>query len=139
METHLPQTLVSNQFLGIVLVAVAGDTDRDPDRRGPGMAGRPDSSGCPGILWAHYRKHAVAEAWSSFVRPLWLVCGVLAHGVLVSYLRIPVLQRHHYQQVAGVMAVIGFNWLLWRILREVLQERAAQRLSSPDAWARDRS
>ena len=55
------------------------------------------------------------------MRPLWLVLGVLAHGILVSYIRIPVLQRHHYQQVAGVVAVIGFNWLLWRVLREVLR------------------
>ena len=69
----------------------------------------------PWYLWGRYRKHEVAAAWNSFVRPLWLVLGVLAHGVLVSYLRIPVLQRHHYQQVAGVVAVIGFNWPPWRI------------------------
>jgi len=50
-----------------------------------------------------------------------LVLAVLAHGILVSYLRIPVLQRHHYQQVAGVVAVVGSNWLLWRILRELLR------------------
>ncbi len=41
------------------------------------------------------------------MRPLWLVLGVLIHGILVSYLRIPVLQRHRYQQIAGVVAVIG--------------------------------
>jgi MscS family membrane protein len=28
---------------------------------------------------------------------------------------------HHYQQVAGVAVVIGANWLLWRILRELLR------------------
>ena len=63
----------------------------------------------------------------SFARCGW--CSVsLAHGVLVSYLRIPVLQRHRYQQVAGVVAVIGLNWLLWRIRRAVLnnvRQRAA--------------
>jgi MscS family membrane protein len=79
-------------------------------------------------MWARYRQHAVAEAWSSFVRPLWLVLGVLIHGMLVSYIRIPVLQRHHYQQIATVVAVIGANWLLWRVLRQVmrsLRQRAA--------------
>ena len=93
----------------------------------------------PWYLWARYRKHEVAAAWNSFVRPLWLVLGVLAHGILVSYLRIPVLQRHHYQQVAGVVAVIGFNWLLWRVLRASAEERAGNGRSSRDAWARVRS
>jgi MscS family membrane protein len=69
-------------------------------------------------MWARYRQHAVAKAWSSFVRPLWLVLGTSIHSLLVSYLRIPVLQRHHYQQIAGVIVVIGSNWLLWRFLRE---------------------
>jgi MscS family membrane protein len=55
------------------------------------------------------------------VRPLWLLVAVLIHGILVSYVRIPVLQRHHYQQVAGVVAVIASNWLLWRVLREVMR------------------
>ena len=75
----------------------------------------------PWYFWARYRQARRGPAWSSFVRPLWLVLGVLAHEVLVSYLRIPVLQRHHYQQIAGVVAVIGSNWLLWRVLREVLR------------------
>ena len=81
----------------------------------------------------------MAAAWSSFVRPLWLVLGVLIHGILVSYLRIPVLQRHRYQQVAGVVAVIAFNWLLWRILREVMQRVQAACGSLRDAWAPVRS
>jgi MscS family membrane protein len=75
----------------------------------------------PWYLWAWYRKHAIAQAWRSFARPLWLVLTVLIHEILVSYLRIPVLQRHHYQQIAGMVAVIGFSWLVWRVLREVLR------------------
>ena len=119
VETRLPRALVSNSFLGLplwqwlaILVAV-------PIAAGLGWL-VVQVLRLPWYLWARYRKHEVAAAWNSFVRPLWLVLGVLAHGVLVSYLRIPVLQRHRYQQVAGVVAVIGFNWLLWRILRAVL-------------------
>jgi len=119
VEAHLPHALVSNSFLGLqlwqwlaILVAV-------PIAAGLGWLAL-QVLRLPWYLWARYRKHEVAAAWNSFVRPLWLVLGVLAHGVLVSYLRIPVLQRHRYQQVAGVVAVIGFNWLLWRILRAVL-------------------
>src|SRR5712692_358236 len=114
VETHLPQILVRNQFLGLPLwqsLAI--------------LLAIPVAAllawivvqilWLPWDLWARYRQHAVAAAWRSFVRPLWLVLGVLVHGILVSYLRIPVLQRHHYQQVAGVIAVMGGNWLLWRV------------------------
>jgi MscS family membrane protein len=120
VETHLPHFLVSHGFLGLpfwqwlaILIAI-------PVAAGLGWLAV-QVLRLPWYLWARYRKHEVAAAWSAFVRPLWLVLGVLAHGVLVSYLRIPVLQRHRYQQVAGVVAVIGFNWLLWRILQAVLQ------------------
>jgi len=120
VETHLPQVLVRHQFLGLpfwqwiaILLAI-------PVAALLGWMAV-QVLRLPWYFWAHYRKHAVAEAWTSFVRPLWLVLAVFAHGVLVSYLRIPVLQRHHYQQIAGVVAVIGANWLLWRVLREVLR------------------
>ena len=119
-ETHLPQALVSHEFLGIVLWQWLALLIAVPIAAGLGWLAV-QFLRLPWFLWARYRKREVAAAWSSFVRPLWLVLGVLAHGLLVSYLRIPVLQRHRYQQVAGVVAVIGFNWLLWRILREVLR------------------
>lgn len=116
VETRLPQVLVRHQFLGLpwwqwiaILLAI-------PVAALLGWMAV-QVLRLPWYLWAHYRKHAVANAGASFVRPLWLVLGVIAHGILVSYLRIPVLQRHHYQQIAGVIAVIGANWLLWRILR----------------------
>ena len=117
VETRLPQVLVRNQLLGLplwqwlaillaipvaaILAWLAVQILR-----------------LPWDMWARYRQHAVAKAWSSFVRPLWLVLGTSIHSLLVSYLRIPVLQRHHYQQIAGVIVVIGSNWLLWRFLRE---------------------
>jgi MscS family membrane protein len=120
VETRLPQILVRNQLLGLplwqwlaILIAIpvawmlswlATQVLR-----------------LPWYSWARYRQHAVAKAWSSFARPLWVLLAVLIHGILVSYIRIPVLQRHRYQQVAGVVAVIAFNWLLWRILRELMR------------------
>ena len=119
VETHLPHFLVSHEFLGMPLWQWLAILIAVPVAAGLGWLAVKFLR-LPWYLWARYRKHEVAAAWSSFVRPLWLVLGVLAHGVLVSYLRIPVLQRHHYQQVAGVVAVIGSNWLLWRILRQVL-------------------
>jgi MscS family membrane protein len=120
VETHLPLVLVRNQFLGLpswqwlaILLAI-------PIAGALGWLAV-QILRLPWYFWAHYRQHAVATAWSSLVRPLWLVLGTLIHGMLMSYVRIPVLQRHHYQQVAGVVLVIGANWLLWRVLRAVMQ------------------
>jgi MscS family membrane protein len=120
VETHLPHGLVSHQFLGLLLWQWLAILIAVPIAAALGWLAV-QVLRLPWYLWARYRKHEVPKAWSSFVRPLWVVLGVLAHGVLVSYLRIPVLQRHHYQQVAGVVAVIGSSWLLWRILRELLR------------------
>jgi MscS family membrane protein len=120
VETHLPHGLVSHQFLGLLLWQWLAILIAVPIAAALGWLAV-QVLRLPWYLWARYRKHEVPQAWSSFVRPLWVVLGVLAHGVLVSYLRIPVLQRHHYQQVAGVVAVIGSSWLLWRILRELLR------------------
>ncbi len=120
VETHLPQALVRNEFLGLplwqwlailltipvaaLLAWIAVQILR-----------------LPWYSWARYRQHAVGEAWNSFVRPLWLLLGTLIHEILVAYIRIPVLPRHRYQQVAGVVAAIAFCWLLWRFLREVMR------------------
>ncbi|MGH9502256.1 MAG: mechanosensitive ion channel family protein [Terriglobales bacterium] len=119
VETHLPQILVRHQFLGLpwwqwiaILLAV-------PVAALLGWIAV-QILRLPWYFWARYRKHAIAGFWGSFVRPLWVLLAVLAHGILVSYLRLPLLQRHRYQQAAGVVAIIAFNWLLWRILRVVL-------------------
>jgi MscS family membrane protein len=120
MEAHLPHSLVSNQFLGLPLWQWLAILIAIPLAAALGWL-VVQVLRLPWYFWARYRKHEVAAAWSSFVRPLWLVIAVFAHRVLVSYLRIPILQRHYYQQAAGVVTVIGFNWLLWRVLREVLR------------------
>ena len=120
VETRLPHFLVSHEFLGMPLWQWLAILIAVPIAAGLGWLAV-QFLRLPWYLWARYRKHEVTAAWTSFVRPLWLVLGVLAHRILVSYLRIPILQRHHYQQIAAVIAIIGFNWLLWRLLRQVLK------------------
>ena len=119
VETHLPAALVGHSFLGMPLWQWLAIVIAIPIAAGLGWL-VVQILRLPWYLWARYRNHDVAVAWSTFVRPLWLVFGVLAHGILVAYLRIPVLQRHRYQQIAGVVAVIGSSWLLWRILQALL-------------------
>jgi MscS family membrane protein len=120
VETHLPRTLVRNQFWGLPLWQGLAILLAIPLAALLGWLAV-EALRLPWYLWAHYRKHAVAQAWTWFARPLWVVLGVLVHGILVAYVRIPVLPRHRYQQVAGVVAVIGASWLLWRVLRVVIE------------------
>ncbi len=120
VETHLPQALVRHDFLGLPLWQWLAILLAIPVAALLAWLAV-QLLRLPWYSWARYRQHAVASAWSSFVRPLWLLLGVLIHEILVAYIRIPVLPRHHYQQVAGVVAVIAFSWLLWRFLREVMR------------------
>ena len=120
VETHLPRALVRHDFLGLPLWQWLAILLAIPVAALLAWLAV-QLLRLPWYSWARYRQHAVAAAWSSFVRPLWLLLGVLIHEILVAYIRIPVLPRHRYQQVAGVVAVIAFSWLLWRFLREVMR------------------
>jgi MscS family membrane protein len=120
VEIHLPQILVRNQFLGLPFWQWLAILTAIPIAALLAWLAV-QILRLPWYSWARYSHHVVGAAWSSLVRPLWLLLAVLIHGILVSYMRIPVLQRYHYQQVAGVVAVIAGNWLLWRFVREVLR------------------
>ena len=61
--------------------------------------------------------------------PLWLVLSVVVHVLLVRYLRLPLLQRHYYQEAMAIVLIVGLSWFLWRVLQWLLRrvrERALQ-------------
>ncbi|MBS1853426.1 MAG: mechanosensitive ion channel family protein [Acidobacteria bacterium] len=119
VETRLPGFLVHNQFLGmsiwqwlailvgIPIAAILGWCVTQVLR-------------IPRRYWEKRSRQPV-RAFNSASQPLWLVISTVIHGGIVSYLRIPLLHRHYYQQIAGVIIIIGFNWLLWRVGHEVLR------------------
>jgi MscS family membrane protein len=74
----------------------------------------------PRVLWARRRDHRLRD-WSNASRPLWLLLAVISHSIIVRRIRLPLLQRHYYQQVAGVFFVIAVTWLAWCILRQVMR------------------
>jgi MscS family membrane protein len=81
----------------------------------------------PRYLWLRKRKQALSPAWTAISSPLWLVLSTLIHMFCVKYLRLPLLPQHYYQITIGVVLIIGFNWLLWRILQQLsrrVRERA---------------
>ncbi len=60
-----------------------------------------------------------ATVWHSVSRPVWLLFGAVIHVLCVRRLGLPLLQRHYYQLVMGVVFIVGWSWLLWRILQQV--------------------
>jgi len=124
VEAHLPNFMVRWQLLGLpawqwlaILLAI-------PIAAGLGwllvsIAG----------LSAKLRRQQPPRttAWLSISRPLWLLFGAVIHVLCVRRLGLPLLQRHYYQLVMGVVFIVGWSWLLWRILQQVarrLRERA---------------
>jgi MscS family membrane protein len=71
--------------------------------------------------WARRRGQAELEQWRSVSGPAWLLVSTLIHRILARYLGMPLLQRHYYFQCVEVAAIIGANWILWRVIRWFLQ------------------
>jgi len=69
-----------------------------------------------------FRKDTLSKSWQVFVRPLWLVLSTVAHRVFTAYLRLPLLARHYYFMLANALLIIGFTWLVWRILRQMTRQ-----------------
>jgi MscS family membrane protein len=71
--------------------------------------------------WA--RRHGQAELaqWRSVSGPAWLLVGAVIHRILASYLGLPLLPRHYYNQTVAVCVIVGFFWIVWRIIRWFLQ------------------
>jgi len=76
--------------------------------------------------WA--RRHGQRELtpWRSVSGPAWLLAGTAIHRIVVRYLGMPLLQRHYYFEFVEVAAIVGANWILWRMIRWFLQ-RVRQR------------
>jgi MscS family membrane protein len=120
VESHLPKLLVQHGWLGLPFWQWLATLIALPLATGAGWM-LVQLMQFPGRYWRHEGEPAMVNRWTDFSRPLWLVLTTVIHGIFVSYLRIPVLQRHHYQQAAGIVIIIGFSWLTWRILRQLMR------------------
>ena len=123
VEARLPNFMVRWQFLGLpawqwlaILLAI-------PLAAGLGWL----LVSIVGLAGKLRRGQPPRTAWHSIFRPLWLLFGAVIHVLCVRRLGLPLLQRHYYQLVMGVVFIVGWSWLLWRILQQVtrrLRERA---------------
>jgi MscS family membrane protein len=116
VESHLPKVLVRYQFLGMpvwqwlaILLAI------------PLAAGLGWLTVWILGLYQKFRRRQPPRApvWQAISRPLWLVLATVFHVLCVRQIGVPLLPRHHYQQVAGVVFIIGWSWLLSRIVHQV--------------------
>ena len=116
VETHVPQTLVKHQFLGMSLwmwIALA--------------LGIPVAAGLAWVLiqlfilprawWLRYRQKApMIFDWRAVSAPVWLVLGVTIHRILVGYIGMPLLHRHYYYLTTRVILIIALAWLVLRLV-----------------------
>ena len=125
VEAHLPNFAVRWQFLGVaawqwlaILLAI-------PLAAGLGWL-LISMVGLSGKLLRR-RQPLRTGAWHAIRSPLWLLFSAVIHVLCLRRLGLPLLQRHYYQLVIGVVFIIGWSWLLARILQQVarrIRERA---------------
>jgi len=72
-------------------------------------------------VWAKRRGHMDLVRWRSVSAPVWLFGGAIVHRILASYLGLPLLPRHYYNQLVAVAVIVGAFWILWRVIRWSLQ------------------
>ena len=126
VETHLPTLLVQHEFAGIPIWQWLAILGAIPFAAGLGWLAL-QMLKFPRYLWLRKHAHSPTPAWTPIWSPLWLVLAAIVHASFVRYLRLPLLPRHYYQIAIGVVFIIGFNWLLWRILQQLarkVRERA---------------
>jgi MscS family membrane protein len=72
--------------------------------------------GVPVRWWA--RHHATdTSSWRSAHAPLWLLAATVVDRELITYLGMPLLQRHYYYEILSVSFIISGTWILWRFVR----------------------
>jgi MscS family membrane protein len=75
----------------------------------------------PRLMWLRYKGLPLRQHWSDTSGPLWLLLGTLVNRIVVSFLGIPLLQRHYYSQLTLVVAVAALFWVLWRVTIRAMQ------------------
>jgi MscS family membrane protein len=126
VEQHLPSVLVKHQFLGMAVWYWLALLLAIPCAAIVGWI-LVQALWIPRYFWSRYRQHQrVPIDWKIASKPLWLFLGTIIHRIFVGYLRIPLLPRHYYFQFASVVVVIAFNWLLWRVVQQLMR-RGRQR------------
>jgi MscS family membrane protein len=125
VESHLPDFLIRYEFLGIAIWQWLAILLAIPISAALGWLTVRLLS-----LYQNLRRHppiARPGAWNAISNPLWLVLATVYDAMLVRQIGLPLLPRHHHQQVIGVVFIVAWAWLLSRIVQQIarrVRERA---------------
>jgi MscS family membrane protein len=128
VETRLPSWMVKHEFAGLPLwqwfaLLLLG----------------PVAAGAAWLLlvlvnfplrrWGRRHGHGEIVQWRTVSGPAWLFVGAIVHRILASYLRLPLLPRHYYNEVVAVAVIVGAFWILWRVIRWFLHRVRTRELA----------
>jgi MscS family membrane protein len=119
VEHRLPSILVKHQISGMPIWQWLGLLLAIPLAAGISWLALA-VLGVPLRWWAQ-RHGTDTSSWHSTHAPAWLLAATLAHRQLVSYLGMPLLQRHYYFEVVSISLIISGAWILWRFVHWSLQ------------------
>jgi MscS family membrane protein len=119
VEHRLPSILVKHQISGMPLWQWLGLLLAIPVATGfswliLALIGVP-------VRWWTHRHGTDIGSWHSVHAPIWLLFATIVDRQLVSYLGMPLLQRHYYYEVLSISFIIAGTWILWRFVRWSLQ------------------
>jgi len=125
VEAHLPDFLVKYEFSGIAIWQWLAILLAVPISAALGWLTVRILS-----LYQKLRRHSAIPrpgAWNAISNPLWLVFATVYDALLVRQTGLPLLARHHHQEVISVVFIVAWAWLLSRIVQQIarrVRERA---------------
>ena len=129
IEKELPHALVGPTFLGMPLWQWLALIVAIPVSAGIGWLVLVLLA-VPRSLWLKVRKRPNLHLFSRVSAPLLLFFGAIAHRVIASYLRLPLLPRLYYYRTIGVVILIGFFWFAVRATGLTMQRVRAHAIGA---------
>jgi MscS family membrane protein len=84
----------------------------------------------PRSLWLKLRKRPNLPLFNRTSEPLLLTFGAIAHRVIASYLRLPLLPRLYYYRTIGVVILVGLFWFVLRATGITMQRLRTHAISA---------
>jgi MscS family membrane protein len=129
IEKALPHALVGPTFLGLPLWQWLALLAAVPVAAGIGWLVVALLS-VPRTLWLKFRKRPSLFLFNRLSPPLLVMFGAIAHRVIASYLRLPLLPRLYYYRTIGVVILGGFFWFLLRTSGIMMQRLRTHAISA---------
>ncbi len=120
VETHLPQSLVKNTFLGMPLWQWLALLLAVPVAVVAGWA-IVLFLAIPRHLYLKLKKRPDLHSYRRVSMPLLLVFAAISHRIIAGRLGLPLLSRYYYNRTIGVFFSLGFFWFLLRITAVTMQ------------------